>query len=1551
MKRANRRGRARPGKSEQSSQPRSPLAAKPGASASSRKPFPIVGIGASAGGLEAFTELLQELPADTGMAFVLVQHLDPGHASVLTDILTRTTQMPVREVTNNMPVEPNHVYVIPPNSGLIIGQGVLKLHPRSAARPLRSIDSFFESLAEDQGEHALGVILSGTATDGTLGLEAIKAHDGITFAQDASAKYASMPQSAVAAGCVDAVLSPRKIAEELARIARHPYVGGKLPSSLERARPRSAAEKELAELKDEKNDFKKVLLLLRNYGHVDFSQYKPTTIQRRITRRMVLNKLTSLAAYVQFLRSNPTELDALFGDMLISVSSFFRNPDAYEALERLVFPKLLHGDQTDTIRVWVPGCSAGQEAYSLAILFNEYAQASSMAPKLQMFASDISDALLDKARAGIYPKALLQDVSPERLRRFFIEEEEGYRVIKPLRDSIVFAHQNLLNDPPFSRLDLITCRNLLIYLESSPQQTIIPLFHYALKPRGFLFLGASESVAGFTDLFDPIDRKHKIYSKKPGPTPVLRLQFPRPTEAKAAPTAKVSAPADEAHEGLNAQREADRIALNRYAAPGLLLNAEGHVLQFRGETSPYLKPPTGKATFNVINMARKGLALPLRNALQQAKGQNKPVRRENVRIEQDGQTRMISFEVLPLVNLKHICFLVFFEELREQRRLIPQQREPALPPGGAQTGGGSPATRKRVAELERELAESRDYLQSLEEQYEASNEELQASNEEVTSANEELQSINEELETSKEELESANEELLTVNDEMANRNAELSRLTSDLLNFQSAANMSIILLGRDQTIRRFATKRQSVFNLLPTDVGRSIHDIRHRLDIPDLERLISGVIQTAREHEHEVRDADGRWYSFRISPYRGAENNIDGAVLVLVDIDALKRNAEEMAQTREYAEAVLRSTRDLLVVLDASFHVHSANSAFYETFHSSPKEVEGRLIYELGNGDWDIPGLHQLLEQIVPRRTLFTGFEVTHDFKVAGRRSLVLNANLLNGPEGHPQRILLGIHDMTDQAEAEARMRRSEIRFRRLFECAKDGVLLLDPQTETILDANPFITELLGFTREELRLKQLGLCGLFAGPEDCKAMFDAVREHGVFRSQDLVLQARSGERRCVEFIGILYQENGGQIIQCNLRDISARKATEEALRESELRYRALAENVPQLIWTCNPDGQCDYLSPQWARYTGVAVEEHLGRNWLDAVHPDDREPTANAWHASVETRQGFTLEYRLRNAQGDYRWFQVRGGPLLDSEGTLIKWFGTCTDIDDQKRGKEILEQTVNERTAALRETVHELEAFSYSLSHDLRAPLRTLNGFADLLLQSYGKRFDDRARDYLQRIASASARLDLLIRDVLSYTRLLSAQVPRSVVNLDKLVREILQTYPDFQGPQTVIEVEGSLPSVLGHEGFLTQAISNLLQNAIKFVAEGVIPHVRVRAEIRARQPSAAVVQNLAPADGVHTPATDAAYGAASEVPLPRAGAEAECVRLWIEDNGVGIAPEYRDRIFRMFERIYPVTQYGGTGIGLTIVRKVVERMGGEVGFESKPGDGSQFWIELPKA
>lgn len=961
--------------------------------------LPIVGIGASAGGLEAFQQLFRALPADSGAGFVVIQHLAPDHASQLAEILSRATRMPVVEVHHEALVKANRVYVIPPDRDMTIVGGALQLQPRKNERGVhRPIDQFFRSLAADRRQKAIGVILSGTGNDGALGLEEIKAEGGITFAQDATAQHDGMPRSAIASGCVDLVLPPDAIAHEIARVIRHPYVGP------ERTQASDSSDAAIAA----------ILQTLRGGTGVDFAGYKTTTLHRRITRRMVLQKMKDLKDYARLLAKSPTEVQALYQDILISVTSFFRNPDLFESLRSKVLPRLAQGRSgNDPIRVWVLGCSTGEEAYSLAMTYAEFAEeGGSRVPPLQIFATDLNARSIENARAGIYAKTIDQDVSPERLRLFFSEVDGHYRIAKSIRDTVVFARHNLMADPPFSHMDLISCRNLLIYLDPDLQKRVLPLLHYALDPDGALILGSSETIGSFRDLFEVDDAKQRIFRRKVGASrPAIAFGGQRPqSRADSSSTPRTREASGEA--GM--EKQVEQMLLARYVPPAVLIDADMNIVQIRGDTGPYLAPAPGKASLNLLKMAREGLMTDLSAAIQKAKTEETTVRREGLRVRSNGGYRDVSLEVVPIQGTsKGGGFLVVFEEPRPATP-APSERKAAgregAPATRAKRGASRESTEAANDRLRQELAGTREHLQSVVEEQEAANEELQSANEEAQSANEELQSVNEELETSKEEIESSNEELATVNQELANRNQELSQLTNDLVNLIASVRAPIIMLGRDLRIRRFTPMAEKTLNLIPSDVGRRITDIKLGLSTPDLESMLAEVVSYVTPKEIEVQDGKGCWYLLRILPYKTLDNRIDGAVLMLVDVDALKR-------AQHYAESVVATVREPLVILDNDLRVVSASGAFYTTFQIAQKETEGQRFFDLGNRQWNIPALRQLLEEILPRDKFFENFAVEDDFEHLGRKIMLLNGRRLVRAEGESPLILLAIEDATESRQ------------------------------------------------------------------------------------------------------------------------------------------------------------------------------------------------------------------------------------------------------------------------------------------------------------------------------------------------------------------------------------------------------------------------------------------------------------------------------------------------------------------------------------------------------
>jgi two-component system CheB/CheR fusion protein len=842
--------------------------------------LPVVGIGASAGGLEAASSFFKEIPSHLGMAYVVVLHLDPVRESKLTEILARTTPMPVVQVQDGMRVEPDHVYVIPPNREMTIEHWVLHLREREPHRSANTtIDTFLRSLAVGHGSDAIGVILSGTASDGTLGLAAIKGEAGITFAQEpSSAKYDGMPASAIASGCVDFILPPGQIAREIARIRHHPYIA-------------DAVSPDGHPMSDD-NELESIFRLLRRYTTVDFTGYKSPTIARRIQRRMALHKIDKLSDYGALVHREPAEVTALYHDLLINVTSFFRNPEAFAALRQVVYPAILQArtSASGPVRIWVPGCSTGEETYSHAMSLVEFlAQVRPEIP-IQVFGTDLSQRAIQTARVGVYKENIEADVTPARLRRFFYKEDGGYQIRKAIRDLCIFSTQNVFNDPPFSRMDLVSCRNVMIYLGQSLQKRVIPIFHYALNPTGFLMLGSTEGLLGAgSELFEMADKKHKIVRKRLVSSPVsFGFSVEKQEQPNGEPPAMAPPKSQETIKiPMELQREADRLLLARYVPPAVLINEHLEILQTRGRTASFLELPSGKASLNLLKMARPGLLFELQGAIDEARKQGFEARRQNVRVE-DEQIKTVAIRVIPFKVPTHTqySFLIVFES--------------ETTAGGSATTGLSPMPAAEVilepalrgehstlglqiGQLRQELAATREYLQSIIESQEGTNEELQSANEEIQSGNEELQSTNEELQTSKEELESANEELHTVNEEMQHRNELLTQLNNDLTNLLYSVSLPIVMVGADLSVRRFTPQAAAMLGLSSSDIGRPMPRLRLKLDMGSLEQNMLDVIQQVQSQQLHVQDNEGKWCVLRIVPYRTMDNRIDGVVLSVMN--------------------------------------------------------------------------------------------------------------------------------------------------------------------------------------------------------------------------------------------------------------------------------------------------------------------------------------------------------------------------------------------------------------------------------------------------------------------------------------------------------------------------------------------------------------------------------------------------------------------------------------------------------------------------------------------
>lgn len=853
------------------------------------KPFPVVGIGGSAGGIEAVMEIAEQLSMHTGMAYIYIQHQNPEHQSKLAELLAKRAKMPVLQAEDGMPLEADFFYVVPPGREMSIEEGILKVSPRPEGYDYMPINRFLASLAEHYKEYSVGVILSGADGDGAQGVRAIKAVGGITFAQNETALFQSMPRTAIAEGAIDLVLSPLEIAQELETLSQQ-----------KEAYYNALRDISSDDISNKDEALLQILQLLQKTVSVDFGQYKMKTIKRRIIRRMMLHKLNMLKEYVQYIRENPAEIHKLFQDLLINVTTFFRDRDVSDYLETTLLPEIIKTKKNnEPIRIWVPACSTGQEVYSLAILLLEVLGEQYSHLPIQIFATDLSEMAINKARLGLYNKADVQDISPRRLQRFFTKIDGNYRIIKSIRDICVFATHNIAKDPPFSRLDLVSCCNLLIYLDIHLQKKVLSTFHYGLNDKGYLILGKSETVGNVGHLFSQVDKKVKIYIKKRDLTAksVFDTNF-LPEGSRAVGAAKLSSVQKVKSDEADLDKSIDTLLLHRFTPPSVVIDRDLDILQFRGATGVFFEPTPGKASLNLLKMARPGLVFELRNAVHKAQKTGEAVKKTGLELTLNNKTHHFNIEVIPLkTDLNELYHLVTFEEVT-----LPEIEVASIKD-------------RRVLQLEGELAALHDDMRSIVESLEAANEELQSANEEIVSSNEELQSINEELETSKEEVESSNEELITINQELQLRN-------------------------------------------------------------------------------------------------------------------------EQLTETQDYAESVLFTIRESLVILDKNLRVKTANFAFYKTFNLREEHTENRLLYDLNHRQWDIPKLRDMLEYTLPETHAVTNFELVHHFPGIGEKVLVLNARRVLQKIHGEQLILLAIEDITEHRRAQQIIIDRETWFRNLADNA-----------------------------------------------------------------------------------------------------------------------------------------------------------------------------------------------------------------------------------------------------------------------------------------------------------------------------------------------------------------------------------------------------------------------------------------------------------------------------------------------------------------------------------
>ncbi len=968
------------------------------------KPFPIVGIGASAGGFEALEQFLGNIPKDSGMAFVVIQHLDPTHAGIMPQLLQRITPMKVTQATEALKVKPNCVYVIPPNRSLSILNGALHLFNPVESRGFRlPVDIFFRSLAEDMQEKSIGVILSGMGSDGSLGLKAIKEKSGIVLVQDpASAKYDGMPGSAIKAVVAD-IVAP---ADELA---------GKLIAFLKYV-PAVKADPEIDN--KSRSNLDKIIILLREQSGHDFSLYKKNTLFRRIERRKGIHQIDKIQHYVRFLQENPKEVEILFKELLIGVTSFFRDGDVWMRLQDNFLPDLMDElPDNHVIRAWVVGCSTGEEAFSLAIVFKEAMEKTKKKKKLtlQIFATDLDHEAIEIARKGYFSKNIVADVSPERISRFFILEGENYRVDTTIREMVVFATQNVIKDPPFTRLEILTCRNMLIYMEPELQKKVIRLFNYSLNPGGLMVLGTAEALGNFKAGFDELDTRLKFFKRSFSPILPDLTDFPSSFHHK---KTIMSEKLTSFKPVENVQSHADQILLQRFAPASVLVNNNGDIIYMTGHIGKYLEPVAGKANYNIYVMAREGLREVLSAPFRKAMQTYAPVIVRNIKIGTNGGTWVIDITVQRIENPGPVKDMVMFVFTDVPEAPVQEISKP---------GKGKSMPEGQFKELEGKLLRSYEDLQTTREEMQTSQEELKSTNEELQSTNEELQSTNEELTTSKEEMQSLNEELQAMNLELQTKINDFVRASDDMKNLLNSTEIATLFLDKDLNIRRFTDQVTHVFKLRNTDIGRPFTELATSLQYPEIDDHARQVLDSLVPVETTITTYDGKWLIARIMPYRTIDDRIDGLVMTFIDITIAKK-----------LEKDVKSTNDALAV--------------------------------------------------------------------------------------------------------------SEIRYRRLFESAKDGILILDAETGMIKDVNPFLIELLGYSKKQFFEKAIWEIGFLKDIIANKDKFQELQMKEMVRYENLPLETSDGRNINVEFISNVYSENNVKVIQCQIRNNTDPKLTGDIIK-------------------------------------------------------------------------------------------------------------------------------------------------------------------------------------------------------------------------------------------------------------------------------------------------------------------------------------------------------------------------------------------------------------------
>jgi two-component system, chemotaxis family, CheB/CheR fusion protein len=1440
------------------------------------EPCLVVGIGASAGGQEALEHIFTTVPDDCNLSFVVIMHIPDEGPSFLADLIRRYTSMEVMNAEDGMPLQPNKVHVIPAGAMLTVKERRLRLNPAEVpGRTHHPIDCFFTSLAADCGAHAIAVVLSGFGLDGSEGVKRVKEGGGIVLVQEpGSAIHPSMPRNAISTGAVDMVLPTEEISERIAVIAH-----GHCPL-LPQACLTTSIDEELKAI---------FVAVKARTGH-DFSSYKRNTVLRRIERRMTVNEAGGLRKYLAILEEKPQEAQALCQEILIGVTSFFRDPEAFEVLGRDIIPRLfVNRDADDPVRIWHACCATGEEAYSVAMLIHEHMEKEGLRAKVQIFATDIDEGAVAQARAGLYSDDIVQELGEERLKNFFTRYDGRWQVAKRLREMVVFAHHSIIKDAPFSRLDLLVCRNFLIYLDQDMQKRLISLFHMVLKPGGFLFIGASENVGRNSELFATVDKKWKIFRRLeserradaffPFTTPVRRLirnaPSKRPSEAGEPTPGAV----------------AESLLVERYAPPCLIVNEKYEVLHISTGTKRYMEVPVGKPTIDILRMAREELRPALRAAIYKAFTEQKQVAFRGVKLVEAAGESAVNVLVEPLAadpaygNL----VMVILEPVPPT-----VETSPAVP-GGEALPADETSKEILIRQLEEQLRITHEQLKAASEQLETSNEsflsaneELMSINEEFQSTNEELQSTNEELETSKEELQALNEELATVNSELQGKVEELNQSNSDMENLFASSEIAAIFLDRGLIIKRFSPAMAVIFNLIPADIGRPFRHLAGTIDWPDLPGDARSVLENLVPVEREVNAmASGRSYIMRVLPYRTTDNRVDGVVVTLVDVNELKKAEEDIRSAAlfplENPAPVLRIARDGTILF-----ANRAAEPMLEKWRAGCVKGIPDALFDCISG------------------SINSGAPAECEISVEGR---TLSFSVVPFPERDYANLYS--RDVTKRKLTEDELRRAKEEWERTFDSVPDLIAIMD-DSHRIVRVNRAMAERLG-----------------ASPEQCVGLNCYNRVHGTDKPPGFcphVMTLADGREHLAELHEAnlgghfmvtttpLHDEKGRNIGSVHVaRDITERKRAEEELRQSREDLNR-AQEVAQ-IGSWRLDVRHNVLTWSDENYSIFGVPKGTPltyETFLKRVHTDDRQYVDTQWKAGL-AGEPYDIEHRLVT-EGEVKWVREKAFLEFDDAGELLGGFGITHDLTKRKKTEEELRLAKEAAEAANRAK----SLFLANMSHELRTPMTGVLGMLEIARSGM---LDEKQREAIDTAHMSGRSLLMILNDILDLTRIETGKL--AIEERPFAMRECLSGTVDIlipaarsKGLDLQWSMAGGMPETLiGDRVRIQQVLTNLVGNAVKFTDKGKV--------------------EISVASGMLT-----------------AGDKRE-IAFSVSDTGIGIPAHKMEMIFQSFCQADDShsRRYGGTGLGLAISREIVELMGGTISCESSEGEGSSFTFTIPMA